>query len=146
GAAAVPPAAGGMTGSSVWASTWRLGILDRLGARGWAVKAAASRRTPRVGGIGLSECTTLSHTPSQGGASVKRLRTWIAGMAALLLVAGACLAADNPITLRGRVVDENGLPVGGAQVKLEMAGGQTFLGTTDDTGAFTIENLAAGEY
>jgi len=67
-------------------------------------------------------------------------------MAALLLAVGACLAANNPITLRGRVVDENGLPVGGAQVKLEMAGGQTFLGTTDDAGAFTIENLAAGEY
>ena len=67
-------------------------------------------------------------------------------MAALLLVVGACLAANNPITLRGRVADENGLPVGGAQVKLEMAGGQTFLGTTDDAGAFTIENLAAGEY
>jgi hypothetical protein len=27
-----------------------------------------------------------------------------------------------------------------------MAGGQTFLGTTDDAGSFTIENLAAGEY
>jgi hypothetical protein len=77
---------------------------------------------------------------------VKRLRIWITGLAALLLVAGACFAADTPITLRGRVVDENGLPVGGAQVKLEMAGGQTFLGTTDDAGAFTIENLAAGEY
>jgi len=67
-------------------------------------------------------------------------------MAALLFVAGACFAADSPITLRGRVLDENGLPVGEAQVKLEMAGGQTFLGTTDDAGAFAIENLAAGEY
>jgi len=71
---------------------------------------------------------------------------WIAGMAALLIVAGACLAADSPITLRGRVVDENGLPVGGTQVKLEMTGGPIFLATTDNAGAFTIENLAAGEY
>jgi hypothetical protein len=67
-------------------------------------------------------------------------------MAALLFVAGACFAADSPITLRGRVLDENGLPVGEAQVKLEMTGGQTFLGTTDDAGAFAIEILAAGEY
>ena len=71
---------------------------------------------------------------------------WITGLAALLIVAGACSAADTPITLRGRVVDENGLPVGGAQVKLEMTSGQTLLGTTDDAGTFTIENLAAGEY
>jgi hypothetical protein len=77
---------------------------------------------------------------------VKRLCRWITGLAALLLAAGACVAADPAITLRGRVVDENGLPVGGAQVKLEMAGGQAFLGTTDDAGAFSIPNLATGEY
>jgi hypothetical protein len=77
---------------------------------------------------------------------VKRAHILITGLAALLLVAGACLAADSPITLRGRVVDENGLPVGGAQVKLEMTGGQTFWGTTDDAGAFSVPNLAAGEY
>ena len=65
---------------------------------------------------------------------------------AVLLVAGVCVAANNAITLRGRVVDENGLPVGGAQVTLELAGGQSFLATTDDAGAFSIGNLAAGEY
>ncbi|MFI5098628.1 MAG: carboxypeptidase regulatory-like domain-containing protein, partial [Candidatus Acidiferrales bacterium] len=77
---------------------------------------------------------------------MKRPRILIAGLATLLLVAGACVAADTPITLHGRVVDEDGLPVGGAQVKLEMTGGESFIGTTDDAGAFTIENLAAGEY
>ncbi|MFI5098873.1 MAG: carboxypeptidase regulatory-like domain-containing protein, partial [Candidatus Acidiferrales bacterium] len=77
---------------------------------------------------------------------MKRLRIWITGLAALLIVAGACFAADTPVTLRGRVVDEDGLPVGGAQVRLEMTDGQTSLGTTDDAGAFTIDNLAAGEY
>jgi len=77
---------------------------------------------------------------------VKQVRSWLAALPALLLCAGACFATDTPIALHGRVVDENGLPVGGAQVKLEMAGGRTFLGATDDAGAFTIENLAAGEY
>ncbi len=70
----------------------------------------------------------------------------MAGLGAVLLVAGACLAADALITLRGRVADENGLPVGGAQVKLELAGGQISLATTDDAGAFSVANLAAGEY
>ena len=77
---------------------------------------------------------------------MKRLRRWFGGLAALLVVAGGCFAADTPITLHGRVVDEDGLPVGGAQVKLEMTGGQSFLGTTDDTGSFSVANLAAGEY
>jgi len=77
---------------------------------------------------------------------VKGLLKWLVGLAALLLVAWVCCAADTAITLRGRVVDENGLPVGEAQVKLELAGGQFFLATTDDAGAFSIANLAAGEY
>src|SRR5271157_2117982 len=68
------------------------------------------------------------------------------GLAALVMLTGACLAADALITLRGRVVDEDGLPVGGAQVKVELAGGQVFFATTDDAGAFSVANLAAGEY
>jgi len=77
---------------------------------------------------------------------VNGLLKWMLGCATLVLLTGACLAADALITLRGRVVDENGLPVGEAQVKLELAGGQFFLATTDDAGAFSIANLVAGEY
>ena len=77
---------------------------------------------------------------------MKGLLKWMVGLAVLLLVAGACLAADVAITLRGRVVDEDGLPVGEAQVKLELASGQVYLATTDDAGSFSVANLAAGEY
>jgi hypothetical protein len=77
---------------------------------------------------------------------VKGLLKWMVGLAALLLAVVACCAADTPITLRGRVEDENGLPVGGAQVKLELADGQGFFSSTDDAGAFSVANLAAGEY
>jgi len=55
------------------------------------------------------------------------------------------MAADPPVVLKGRVVDENGLPVGGAQVKLEVAGGQTFSGVSDDAGFFSIANFPTGE-
>ena len=44
---------------------------------------------------------------------------------ALLLFGSAGSAADTPLVLKGRVVDENGLPVGDAQVKLEYVGGPT---------------------
>jgi Carboxypeptidase regulatory-like domain len=77
---------------------------------------------------------------------VKRLRLVTAAWLAFLLLAGAGIAANIPLVLKGRVIDENGLPVGGAQVKLEQAGGQTFLATSDDSGYFIILDLSPGEY
>ena len=65
---------------------------------------------------------------------------------ALLLCSCAGIFADTLRVLRGRVVDENKLPVGGAQVKLEVAGGQTFSAATDETGFFSIPNVPIGEY
>jgi len=64
---------------------------------------------------------------------------------ALLVVGSVSWAADPPIVLNGRVVDENGLPVGGAQVKLEVAGGQIFSAVSDDAGFFSIANFPTGE-
>ncbi len=77
---------------------------------------------------------------------MKRLRLVAAAWLAFLLLAGAGIAANTPLVLKGRVIDENGLPVGGAQVKLEQAGGQTFLATSDDSGYFSIPDLSPGEY
>jgi hypothetical protein len=78
---------------------------------------------------------------------VKRLRFAItAAMFALLLVASTGDAADVRLTLRGRVIDENGLPIGTAQVKLELAGGLSFSAVSDDAGFFFIPNLSPGEY
>lgn len=65
---------------------------------------------------------------------------------ALVLFAGACFAADTLVVLKGRVIDENGLPVGNAQVKLEQAGGQVFLAKSDDAGFFSLRDLSLGEY
>ncbi len=77
---------------------------------------------------------------------MKRLRLVAAAWLAFLLLAGAGIAANTPLVLKGRVIDENGLPVGGAQVKLEQVGGQTFLATSDDSGYFSIPDLSPGEY
>ncbi len=77
---------------------------------------------------------------------MKRLRLVTAAMLALLLLASVSGAADTRLALKGRVIDEDGLPVGGAQVKLEQAGGQIFLATSDDAGYFSVPNIPAGEY
>lgn len=78
---------------------------------------------------------------------MNRLRCAItAAMFALLLVTSVSGARDARLTWRGRVTDENGLPVGGAQVKLELPGGLSFSAATDDTGFFSIPNVAPGEY
>jgi Carboxypeptidase regulatory-like domain len=88
----------------------------------------------------------------------KRLNSALA-VVALLLRAAVCHGADPTFTLHGRVIDEDGLPVGGAQVRLEYVGppssggsptettaGQSFSASSDDTGAFTIANLSAGQF
>jgi Carboxypeptidase regulatory-like domain/TonB dependent receptor len=63
-----------------------------------------------------------------------------------LLLVGSFVAADTPLTLRGRVVDEDGLPVAEVQVKLEGLGKPKISALTDDAGYFSIPNLPPGEY
>jgi Carboxypeptidase regulatory-like domain len=67
------------------------------------------------------------------------------GLACLLVCAGG-FAADNPLTLHGRVLDENGLPVANVQVKLEGSNKTAFSTTTDDAGYFSVPGLASGSY
>ena len=68
-------------------------------------------------------------------------------------------AAGTGLVLKVRVVDENGLPVGGAQVKLELvgaptkggqvppaSGGPSFSAVTDDAGYVSFPKLSPGEY
>ena len=70
----------------------------------------------------------------------------VAAATVALLLAGSFGAADSAVTLRGRVLDEDGLPVAGVQVKLEGLGKSKFSALTDDAGYFAVPNLAPGEY
>ena len=65
-------------------------------------------------------------------------------MMTAVLAAGS--AASPPLVLKGRVSDENGLPVADAQVKLERTGGAPLSAISDDAGYFSFRNLPAGEY
>ncbi len=66
--------------------------------------------------------------------------------ALLYLLAGGACAADTRLTLHGKVVDENGLPVSNVQVKLEGLQKAIFTASTDDAGYFSISNLEPGTY
>jgi len=70
----------------------------------------------------------------------------VAAATVALLLAGSFGAADTALTLRGRVLDENGQPVAGVQVKLEGLGKPKISAFTDDAGYFSVPNLAPGEY
>ena len=69
-----------------------------------------------------------------------------------LLLAGSFGAADllaqaaAALTLRGRVLDEDGLPIAGVQVKLEGLATPKISALSDDAGYFSIPNLPPGEY
>lgn len=70
----------------------------------------------------------------------------VAAATVALLLAGSFGAADTALTLRGRVLDENGQPVAGVQVILEGLGKPKISALTDDAGYFSAPNLAPGEY
>ncbi len=46
----------------------------------------------------------------------------------------------------GLVLDENGVPVGAAQLKLEDSAGHIYRTETDGAGRFTLRNLSPGDY
>src|SRR5260370_6132132 len=54
-------------------------------------------------------------------------------------------AADSADCM-GVVLDENAVPVGAAQVKLEDAAGHSYRTETDGTGHFAFHNLSPGDY
>ncbi len=64
----------------------------------------------------------------------------------MLLLGGSFAPAGTALTLHGRVLDENGLPLAEVQVKLEGLGKSPVLTRTDAAGYFSIPDLAPGTY
>ncbi|MFM7217713.1 MAG: carboxypeptidase-like regulatory domain-containing protein, partial [Bacteroidota bacterium] len=63
-------------------------------------------------------------------------------LAALLSIFSTTAFAQNSL-LGGVIFDDAGVPVGGATVTITQSG---VSATTDSTGAFRFENVAAGDY
>src|SRR5437868_10184825 len=71
-------------------------------------------------------------------------------LAGMLIVQGVfttekAQAADSA-DCRGVVLDENGVPVVAAQVKLEDSDGHAYRTETDLAGRFAIHNVSSGDY
>jgi len=62
-----------------------------------------------------------------------------------IFASGRMQAADST-DCTGAVLDENAVPVGAAQVKLEDAAGHAYRTETDRTGHFALHDLSPGDY
>jgi len=71
----------------------------------------------------------------------------VAGILALcgIFASGQARGADST-DCRGVVLDENGIPVVAAQLRLEDSAGNSYRTETDLAGRFTIHNLSPGDY
>ena len=76
-----------------------------------------------------------------------RFARFVAGILILygIFAAGQARAAELA-DCRGIVLDENGVPVAAAQVKLDDSAGHSYRTETDLAGRFVIHNLSAGDY
>src|SRR5258708_16038314 len=69
-----------------------------------------------------------------------------AALASLNILASAGMqAADSP-GCAGVVVDENGVPLGGVQLKLEHSSGKTYGAEPDGARRCTLRDLSARDY
>jgi|SRR5579872_2080543 len=64
----------------------------------------------------------------------------------LAILASAATRAADLATCTGLVLDETGVPVPAAQLKLEDASAHVYHTQTDGAGRFTLKNLPAGDY
>ena len=77
---------------------------------------------------------------------VRNSRHLIAALLLLLFVAPAAFAQQGSATIRGKVQDVYGDPVGAASVRLEHAGNAPQLTKSNLDGDFTFKGLDAGDY
>jgi hypothetical protein len=66
-------------------------------------------------------------------------------LASLLFPTAAVRPADLA-SVDGQVLDENGVPVVAAQLRLETASGKSYRAESDGAGRFTLRNIPAGDY
>lgn len=73
-------------------------------------------------------------------------RIFAALMISYSVLAAAGIWGADSADCRGIVLDENSVPIAGAQVKLEDSAGQSYRTETDLAGRFVIHNLTSGDY
>jgi len=73
-------------------------------------------------------------------------RLFVAALIAVSLLVTKGIQAADSADCTGGVLDENGVPVPAAQVKLEDTAGHSYGTQSDATGHFAIHNLPPGDY
>src|SRR6266849_10019416 len=74
------------------------------------------------------------------------VRTFVVVLVSISSLLPAGILAAGAAQCTGVVLDENGVPVGAAQIKLEDTSGHAYRTETDGAGRFTIRDLPAGDY
>src|SRR6266852_5505918 len=74
------------------------------------------------------------------------VRTLVLVLASISSLLSARILAAAAAQCTGVVLDENGVPVSAAQIKLEDTSGRAYRTETDGAGRFTIRDLPAGDY
>jgi iron complex outermembrane receptor protein len=72
------------------------------------------------------------------------LCVWLALV--LVLTLSICALGQNSTSITGRVTDEHGASVSGAEVRLRSRSSSQTLAITDDNGAYSFKNIAPGDY
>ena len=68
------------------------------------------------------------------------------GALILVLALSMCVFAQNSTSITGRVTDQLGANIAGAEVRLRSRGGSQSLTLTDENGAYSFRNIAPGDY
>jgi iron complex outermembrane receptor protein len=63
-----------------------------------------------------------------------------------LAVSAIALAQTNPASISGRITDQHGAVVAGAEVQLRSRSGAQTTAESDDSGAYSFRNLQSGDY
>ena len=92
----------------------------------------------------------MTHITPRGGAAGSVSQTRSAGIFALLILlfssSTIAFAQSGGASVTGRVTDEFGAAVAGAQVTLRSREGLRLAAQTNDEGAYSFERLASGDY
>src|SRR5882672_7769023 len=74
------------------------------------------------------------------------VRLLTSALLGLSIIASPPTRAADLANCTGLVLDENGVPVPAAQLKLEDASSRVYRTETDGAGRFTLRNFSAGDY
>jgi vitamin B12 transporter len=116
-----------------WSEATTLGSLEKKG-----------RNPNGVAGEGVGARTQGSRRAATLGFGAEPLR----GCFLLLLILFLCsfVSAQTNSSITGRVSDEHGASIPGAEVSLRSRGNSQTLAITDDKGAYFFKNIAPGDY